>query len=90
MKEFLNKNLSVHGEQSNITFLCRSPSQPSEEFHVLLTNFKFLLDNIVNQNQNWCSGDKITYEGKNLHSLVWQCGFKQIISNPAHILESSS
>ena len=90
LKEFLNYNLSVHGKQSNIALFCRSPSQSSEEFHALLTNFIFLLDNIVNQNQNWCSGDKMTYEGKKLHSLVSQCGFKQVISDPTDILESRS
>ena len=90
LKEFSNYNLSVHGEQSNITLFWRSPSQSSEEFHALLTNFKFLLDYIINQNQNWCSGDKITYEGKKIHSLVSQCVFKQVISDPTHILESNS
>ena len=82
----------------------RSPSQSSEEFDKFLSNFEFLLDYIANRNpfvsiiigdfnarsNNWCSSDKRTYEGKNLESLTSQCGFKQVISDPTHILESSS
>ena len=33
---------------------------------------------------------KKTYDGKKLESLTSQCGFKQVISDPTHILESSS
>ena len=36
--------------------------------------------------KNWCSSDKTTYEGKKLESLTSQCGFKQVISDPTHIL----
>ena len=82
----------------------RSPSQLSEEFDTFLSNFEFLLDYIANRNpfvsiiigdfnarsNNWCSSDKTTYEGKKLESLTSQCGFKQVISDPTHILESSS
>ena len=68
------------------------------------SNFEFFLDYIANRNpfvsiiigdfnarsNNWCSSDKTTYEGKKLESLTSQCGFKQVISDPTHILESSS
>ena len=80
-----------------------SPSQLSEEFDTFLSNFELLLDYIANRNlfvsiiidfnarsNNWCSSDKTTYEGKKLESLTSQCGFKQVISNPTHILDSSS
>ena len=40
--------------------------------------------------KNWCSSDKTTYEGKKIESLTSQCGLKQVISDPTHILESSS
>ena len=33
-----------------------------------------------------CSRDKATYKGKKLQSLTSQCGFKQVISGPTHIL----
>ena len=33
---------------------------------------------------------KKTYDGKKLESLTSQCGFRQVISDPTHILESSS
>ena len=63
-----------------------------------------LLDYIANRNpfvsiiigdfnamsNNWCSSDKTTYEGKKLESLTFQCEFKQVISDPTHILESNS
>ena len=39
---------------------------------------------------NWYSNDKTSYEGKELGSLNPQCGFKQVLSDPTHILESSS
>ena len=88
----------------NITLIYCSPSQSSEEFDTFLSNFEFLLDYIANRkpfasiiicdfnarSNNWCSSDKTTYEGKKLESLTSQCGFKQVISDPTHILESSS
>ena len=82
----------------------RSPGQSSEEFDKLLLNFEFLLDYIANRNpfvsiiigdfnarsKNWCSSDKTTYEGKKLESLTSKCGFEQVITDPTHILKSSS
>ena len=90
--------------QCNITLVYCSLRQSSEEFDTFLSNFELLLDYIANRNlfvsiiigdfnvrlNNWCSGDKTTYEGKKIESLTSQCGFKQVISNPTHILESTS
>ena len=104
LKECLNFSLIVYGKQCNITLIYRSPSQSSEEFDTFLSNFELLLDYIANRNpfvsiiigdfnarsNNWCSNDKTTYGGKKLESFTSQCGFKQVISDPAHILESSS
>ena len=103
-KECLNFSVSVYGKQCNITLIYRSRSQSLEEFDKFFLNFEFLLDYIVNRNpfvsiiigdfnarsNNWCSSDKTTYEGKKLESLTFQCGFKQVYSDPTHILESSS
>ena len=103
LKECLNFSLSVYGKQCNITLVYCSPSQSSEEFDTFLSNFEFLLDYIANRNpfvriiiggfnarsKNWCYSDKITYEGKKLESLTSQCRFKQVISDPTNILESS-
>ena len=69
-----------------------------------LSNIELLLDYITNCNlfvsiilgdfnarsNSWCSSDKTTYEGKKLESLISRCGFKQVISDPTHILESAS
>ena len=38
------------------------------------------------KSKKMCSSDKATYEGKKLQSLTSQCGFKQVISGPTHIL----
>ena len=104
LKKCLNFSLSVYGKHCNITLIYHSLSQSSGEFDISLSNFEFSLDYIANHNlfvsiiigdfnarsNNWCSSDKTTYEGKNLESLTSQCGFKQVISDPIHILESSS
>ena len=104
MKECLNFSLRVYGKQCNITLIYRSPSQSSEEFDTFLSNSELLLDYIANRNpfvciivgdfnanlNNRCSSDKTTYEGQKLESLTSQCGFKQVISDPTYILESSS
>ena len=104
LKECLNFNLSVYGKQCNITLIYRSPCQSSEEFDTFLSNFESLLDHIANGNlfvsiiigdfnarsNNWCSSDKTTYECKKLESLTSQCGFKLVVSDPTHNLESSS
>ena len=103
LKKCLNFSLRVYGKHHNITLIYCSPSQSSEEFDEFLSNFKFLLDHIANRNpfvsiiigdfnarsNNWCSSDKTTYEDKKLESLNSQCGFKQVISDPTHISESS-
>ena len=103
MKEYLNFSLRVCGKQCNITLIYRSPSQSSEEFDKYLSNFEFLLDYIANRksfvsiiigdfnarSNNWCSSDKTTYEGKKRESLTSQCGFKQVLGDRTHILESS-
>ena len=94
----------MENSENNIALIYRSPSQSSEEFDKYLSNFEFLLDYIANHNpfvsiiigdfnarsNNWCSSDERTYEGKKLESLTSQCGFKQVISDSTHILESSS
>ena len=104
LKECLNFSLSVHGKQCNITLIYHPPSQSSEEFDTFLSNLDLLLDYIGNRNpfvsiiigdfnagsNNWCSSDKTTYEGKKLESLTSQCGFKRVISDPTHILDTSS
>ena len=53
--------------------------------------FVSIIIGAFNARSNNCfSSDKTTYEGKKLESLTSQCEFKQVISDPAHILESSS
>ena len=102
MKECLNFSLSVYGKQCNITLIYRSPSQSSGDFDTFSWNSELLLVYIANRNSfvsittgdfnkrsnNWCSSDKTTCETKKSESLTSQCRFKQIISDPTHILEA--
>ena len=105
MKGCLNFELSVNGKLQNIKLIYRSPNHSSEAFNTFLTNFELLLDNnSANQNpfvriiigdsnatsKNWCSSDITPYKGKKIESLTSQCGLKQVISDPTHIIESSS
>ena len=103
LKECLNLSLSVYEKQCNITLIYHSPSQSSEEFDIFLSNFELLLDYLANGNpfvsiiiddfnarsNYWYSSDKTTYEGEKLEPLTSQYGFKQVISDATHILESS-
>ena len=50
LKECLNFILSGNGKQCNITLICPSPSQSSEEFDRSISNFELLLDYIANCN----------------------------------------
>ena len=84
MKESLNFNLSVYGKQCSITLIYRSPSQLSEEFDTLLSNFELLLGSVANSNPF------VSITINDLVVLTSQCGFKQVISDPTHNLESSS
>ena len=102
MKECLNFSLSVYGKQCNITLIYRSPSQSSGDFDTFSWNSELLLVYIANRNSfvsittgdfnkrpnNWCSSDKTTCEPKKSESLTSQCRFRQIISDPTHILET--
>ena len=99
-----NFNLSVNGKQCNIILTYCSPSQLSEDFDIFLSNFEWFLDYIANRSpflgtiiddfisrsKNWSSNNKTTYEGKKLESLTSQFGFKQVISDPTHVLQNSS
>lgn len=40
------------------------------------------------RSNSWCSGHNTTYEGKEIESLTSQYGFRQVISDLTHILES--
>ena len=62
----------------------------------ILNNLELLLDNTANQNSfvHMIIGDFNTrskkFEGKKFEFLTSKCGFKQVISDQTHILESSS
>ena len=38
----------------------------------------------------WCINDKSNYEGTKIDCLATECGLKQVINEPAHLLENSS
>ena len=42
------------------------------------------------QGEELVFSDKTTCESKKLESLTSQCGFKQVLSDPTHVLESKT
>ena len=82
----------------------RSPSQSTSEFESLLSSLKDLLSNALCSKSQftavlgdlnarspaWCSEDITTLHGIQIDSLTTIHGFKQIISDPSHILPQSS
>ena len=82
----------------------RSPSQRTSEFESFLSDLEDLLSNglcsksqfiVVVGDLNarspaWWSEDMTTLHGTQIDSLTTTHGFKQIISDPTHILPNSS
>ena len=87
-----------------ITSLYRSPSQTSDEFETFLTKFEQLVDSIYSLDpylfiifgdfnaklSSWNVNDPDTFEGKKIDELTSSYGLSQIISEPTHILPTSS
>ena len=82
----------------------RSPNQTSDHFNSFTTNLEKLVVNISSTNphfilmtgdfnaksSNWSSNDTTTAEGAQLDYLTSLYGMKEVITEPTHILESSS
>ena len=82
--------------------LYRSPSQSSEEFSEFISNLEKTINSIQCQAttlilgdfnaklKRWCSDDIDTNEGLEIESLTNLYGFSQMLSEPTHVLSSSS
>ena len=84
--------------------LYRSPSQIQDEFDNFLLNFEQLIDDTVTKNHffilntsdanfrkiNWWKNDLSTTEVAQVDSRTTSDGVGQIISDPTHLLSSSS
>ena len=82
----------------------RSPNQNNNEFNEFLTNFERLLNHVKQlkssflvilgdfnaRSKSWYSDDITTYEGSNIDSLTTIHGLHQLISQPTHLLPTSS
>ena len=81
--------------------LYRSPGQTSDEFNSFITNlgkivvnisrsnlhFVLITDDFNSKSANWSSNDTTTAEGAQLDYFTSLYGMKQVITEPAHILE---
>ena len=62
------------------------------EFHVkqLKSSFLVILGDFIARSKSWCLDDIVTYEGSKIDSLATTHGFHQLISQPTHLLRTSS
>ena len=102
--ECLVCEVTIQNKKGYIALVYRSPSQSTFEFESfffcledLLNNtlcsksqFPVHLSNLNARSPAWWSEDITTLHGTPLDSLTTMHGFKQIISNPTHILPHSS
>ena len=79
----------------------RSPNQNNNEFNEFLTNFERLAKQLKSsflvilgdfnaQSKSWYSDDITTSEGSNIDSLTTTHGLHQLMSQPTHLLPTSS
>ena len=87
-----------------IVTLYRSPSQNDDEFDEFLRSFESVIDHINQSNpyfvlitgdfnarsSSWWGNDINNFEGISIENLTSSYGFKQLISEPTHLLPTSS
>ena len=102
LKECLILEVSINNKRAYIVSLYRSPCQTSDEFDSFITNlekivvdisrgnphFLLLIGDFNAKSSNWSSNDATTAEGAQLDYFASLYGMKQVITEPAHILES--
>ena len=102
LKECLILEVSINNKRAYIVSLHQSPSQTSDEFDSFITNlekivvdisrgnphFLLLIGDFNANSSNWSSNDATTAEGAQLDYFTSLYGMKQVITEPAHILES--
>ena len=96
--------ISIQNQTGYLVVRYRSPSQYINEFNEFLTNFERLLKHVKQlkspflvilgdlnvQTKSICLDDITTYEGSKMDSLLIIHGLHQLISQPTHLLPTSS
>ena len=98
--------LEITNENKKCILVClyRSPSQSSDEFDTFLIKLEHMIDTIFNYDPNivlvlgdfnaklssWKTDDNDTLEGICINDLTSSYGLTQMISDPTHILPTSS
>ena len=96
--------ISIQNQTGYLLVTYRSPNQNNDEFNEFLTNFERLLNHVKQlkssflvilgdfnaRSKSWYSDDVTTYEGSNIDSLTKTHGLHQLISQPTHLLPTSS
>ena len=104
LKECLILEVSINNKRGYVVSLYRSPSQTPDEFDSFITNLEKIVVDISRSNphfllligdfnarsSNWSSNDTTTAEGAQLDYFTSLYGMKQVITEPTHILESST
>ena len=104
LKECIVIELNLNNKKGYVISLYRSPSQSIDEFEDFLLNldqtmhdisslspsFIIMLGDFNAKSSSWYNHDPTSPEGFRLESLTSFYSFSQIISNPTHILPTSS
>ena len=104
LNECITCQVSVQNCKGYIGVICRSPSQSTAEFEQFLSNFEGILKATVSssslftiilgdfnaRSSSWSKNDKTAAEGARLEVLSSLHGFHQPISEPTHLLPTST
>ena len=96
--------ISTQNQTGYLVVTYRLPNPNNNEFNEFLTNFERLLNHVKQlkssfllilgdfnaRSKSWCSHNITTYEGSNIDSLTTTHGLHQLISQPTHLLPTSS
>ena len=104
LNECIICEVSIQNCKGYIGVIYRSPSQSTAEFEEFLSNFEDILNTTASssslftiilgdfnaRSSSWWKNDKTTVEGARLEALTSLHGFHQLISEPTHLLPTST
>ena len=104
LTECLVCEVTIQNKKVYVVVVYRSPSQSTSEFESFLSGledwpsnalcsksqFTIVLGDVNARSPAWCSENITTLHGTQIDSLTTTHGFKQIVSDPTHILPQSS
>ena len=104
LDECIVVEILCNNQKGFLLSLYRSPTQATDEFENFIKNFELLLDALFNSNpylililgdfnaksNSWCEDDHDSLEGTKIETVTSSFGLTQLISDPTHILPSSS